>query len=355
MRLRRTAALLVAVALGTAACAPATGAAPGKAAPGKGTSGTAASGTAASGTSAPGQGAPASATAAAPKSLLHQTAEQRAATAASLRQVDDLPLYEMTYHGGYEADAPMTEAELARREDGWACSLFLRGTEFGRNFDWHANPAMVVHADPPDGYASISLVDAFYVLNRKGPADLKADARRLAHAVLVPFDGMNEKGLAIGLATTPTAILPKPAGRTTVSSARIIRLILDRAATVREAVELMGRYHLDFSSGIQVHYLIADRSGDSVVVEYGDGKLNVIDDDKLTNITMAGTTVADRLRDTRYRTLAESPAGGLDLLSQVAQGHTRWSVVYDLAKLDARLVTAKRWERVHTFRLSSPG
>ncbi|NUT39502.1 MAG: linear amide C-N hydrolase, partial [Thermoactinospora sp.] len=212
-------------------------------------------------------------------------------------------------------------------------------------------------ADPPDGYASRSVVDVFYVLGDRDPADLTlpSDRRRLAHAVLAPFDGMNEKGLAIGLASTPTVELPPGAGKPTVSDLRIIRLVLDRAATVDEAVELMRRYTLDFGGGPQVHYLIADRSGRSVVVEYAEDGLHVVEDKILTNITMIGTQQADRLADRRYRTLAEglpTAASGLELLKSVAQAHTRWSIVYDLERLTADLVTIMRWERVHKLTLA---
>ncbi|MEU8110333.1 linear amide C-N hydrolase [Nonomuraea muscovyensis] len=293
--------------------------------------------------------------------LLRQTPDERARTVAGLRQVDDLPLYEMTYHGGYDIEAPLTDAELGRGEDGWACSLFHRGAEFGRNFDWDPNPAMVVRADPPDGHASLSLVDVSYLLDGKDPADLKdpADRRRLGHAVLAPFDGMNEKGLAVGLAQTPDAELPaRTPGRALVSSVRVMRLVLDRAATVDEAVALMRRYDVDFTGGPQVHYLLADRSGRSVVVEYGQGRMHVIDDRVLTNITMAGADRRARLADTRYRTLAEgigTRTDALDLLRQVAQPHTRWSVVYDLKAGTARVVTGQRWSRVHTFTIEPGG
>ncbi|MEU8249575.1 linear amide C-N hydrolase [Nonomuraea sp. NPDC048916] len=296
-----------------------------------------------------------------PRPVLRQSAEEAARTAASLRRLDDLPLYEMTFHGGYDAEAPLTEQELARRDDAFACSLFLRGTEFGRNFDWDPHPAMVVHARPPGGYASLSISDVSYVLGDQRAPDLDdpGDRRRLAHAVLVPFDGMNEKGLAVGLAQTPDALPPaRTPGRPVVGSARIMRILLDRAATVDEAVALMRRYDLDFSGGPQVHYLIGDRSGRSAVVEYGDGRLNVIDDRVLTNITMTGASRDTRLADPRYRTLTEgigTEADALGLLRRVAQPHTRWSVVYDLKAGTARLVPGRRWDRVIEPAISSPG
>ncbi|MEO3870826.1 linear amide C-N hydrolase [Nonomuraea sp. B12E4] len=294
---------------------------------------------------------------AAVQEVLSQTRDQITRTAASLRQVDDLPLYEMTYHGGYQAEAPLTEAELARRGEGWACSLFHRPGEFGRNFDWDPNPAMIVHNSPRDGYASVSVADVSYLFPPGARPDLDApqDRRRLAHAVLTPFDGLNEKGLAVGLAQAPDARLPEPTpGRVTVSGVRIIRLMLDRAATVPEAIALMRRYDLDFTGGPQLHYLIADRAGRSAVVEYGQGRMNVIDDRYLTNITMTGAGRAAKLADARYRRLAEGAGTeALELLRRVAQVHTRWSIVYDQDDLTARIVTARKWDRVHDVRLSA--
>ncbi|MGW4474729.1 linear amide C-N hydrolase [Nonomuraea sp. NPDC004354] len=287
--------------------------------------------------------------------VLRQTPDQIARTSASIRQLDDLPMYEMTFDGGYDAEAPLTEDELARKADGWACSLFLRGTEFGRNFDWDPNPAIVVRADPPDGYASLSIADASYLLGSSAAPDLSdpVQRRRLGHAVLAPFDGMNEKGLAVGLATTPTAELPAPMpDRPTLGSVRIMRVLLDRAATVKEAVALMRTYNVDFTGGPQVHYLIVDKSGDSAVVEYGKGRMNVVEDRVLTNWSVVSGTPDDR--HTRLTRTIDSKTDGLELLKSVAQGHTRWSVVYDLAAGTARLVTAKRWGKVHTLSLARP-
>ncbi|MFD1930497.1 MULTISPECIES: linear amide C-N hydrolase [Nonomuraea] len=299
--------------------------------------------------------APAEPVQAASRPVLRQTADEVARTSAGIRQLDDLPMYEMTFYGGYDAEAPLTEDELARKAEGWACSLYHRGTEFGRNFDWDPDPAIVVRADPPDGYASLSVVDAVYLLGKTGPANLSdpGQRRRLGHAVLAPFDGMNEKGLAVGMASTPNADLPAPMkGKPTLSSVRIMRVLLDRAATVDEAVALMRGYNIDFSGGPQVHYLIADRSGASAVVEFGKGRMNVSKDRVLTNWSVVSGTPDDRYK-ILSRTI-DSPADGLDLLKSVAQSHTRWSVVYDLKAGTARLVTAKRWGKVHTLSIARP-
>ncbi|MFB9677191.1 carcinine hydrolase/isopenicillin-N N-acyltransferase family protein [Streptosporangium vulgare] len=295
--------------------------------------------------------------------LLRQSAADVARTIGSLRRIDDLPLYEMTYHGSYDREAPLGEEELAGRADGWACSLFALGGDrplFGRNFDWDPNPALIVHADPPDGYASVSVVDLFHLIGGSTPPDLSAasDRRRMAHAVLAPFDGVNEKGLAVGMATSPEGGLPaRSPDRPDIGSVRVIRMMLDKAATVDEALAIMRRHDVDFTIGPQVHYLIADAAGGSAVVEYARGRLNVIDDRMLTNFGMTGTSAAQRRADHRYRTLAEGlPAtrdwrDAMGLLRRVAQTHTRWSVVYDLTDATARVVAGQRWDTVHTIPL----
>lgn len=298
---------------------------------------------------------------------LTQSAAEIRRTVGSLRRVDDLPLYEMTFHGSYDPEAPLTEEELAAPAGAWACSLFALPAArpgdrplFGRNFDWGPHPAMVVHADPPGGHASVSIADLFYTLGSTAPPDLSdpVTRRRMAHAVLLPFDGVNEKGLAVGMAQVPEGgVPPGSADRPDVGSVRIIRLMLDRAATVDEAVAIMRRYDVDFGSDPQLHYLIADAAGRSAVVEYARGRMNVIEDRVLTNFTMTGTGKPARTADNRYRELDAGLAGartwrdGMELLRRVAQGHTRWSVVYDLADGTARVVTGKRWERVHTIPL----
>ena len=56
-----------------------------------------------------------------------------------------------------------------------------------------------------------------------------------------------------------------------------IRLVLDNAATVEEAVELLRNNNIYFSRDIECHYLIADASGHSVIVEFYDSELQVVE------------------------------------------------------------------------------
>ena len=280
-----------------------------------------------------------------------QDAAQAERTLASLRKVDELPLYEMTYVGDYD---PTLGTSATTEATPFGCSLFVAAGDrsrplFARNFDWEAHPALVLRTDPPDGYASISLVDIAYL----GVGADPAGDRRLLNAPLLPFDGMNERGLAVGLAADDTATARPVPGRPTVGSVRILRLVLDTAATLDEAIAVFERYNLDFGGDAPLHYLLADASGASAVVEFVDGTMRTAREGgawrALTNVPVIGVPDRELRGDRRYGMIAaaldrsggavDAPAA-LRILDAVRQPHTRWSVTYGLRTGEVRLVTA---------------
>ncbi|MBO4209552.1 linear amide C-N hydrolase [Micromonospora echinofusca] len=308
-------------------------------------------------------GTPDGAAATAPVGSSRQTPAEIDRTLASLRRVDDLPLYEMTYTGDYDPTTGLDPAPTSP----FGCSLFVASGDrdrplFARNFDWDPHPAMLLRTDPPDGYASVSVVDLHYLGIDGAP---QPGDRRLLDAPLLPFDGMNERGLAIGLAADDTATATPEPGKPKVGSVRIQRLVLDQAATVDEAVAIFGRYNLDFEGGPPLHYLLADASGASAVVEFVDGRMRVQRGtgpwQALTNVPVIGVP-ADKLRtDRRYATIeaALTRSGGradataaLGILTDVAQSHTRWSVTYELRTGAVRLVAGQRWAKTYQFQLA---
>ncbi|WP_405096194.1 linear amide C-N hydrolase [Micromonospora sp. NBC_01412] len=293
-----------------------------------------------------------------------QSAAEAAQTLASLRKVDDLPMWEMTFVGDYDP----TVGTDAAPPSPFGCSLFAAWGDrsrplFARNFDWEANPALVLRTDPPDGYATVSLVDMSYL---GVGADPTGD-RRLLDAPLLPFDGMNERGLAVGLAADDAATARPEAGKPTVGSVRILRLVLDQAATVDEAVAVFGRHNLDFEGGPPLHYLLADATGASAVVEFVDGSMRVEKGrgswQALTNVPVVGVPEEKRRTDHRYGVLAAAlaKAGGvvddraaLELLNDVRQGHTRWSITYGLRTGEIHLRTALATDRTYRLPITLP-
>ena len=285
-----------------------------------------------------------------------------------LRLVDPLPCYELIY------EAPYRIADLAKPVAGMpagrglgeaACTCFsapLPGGRrvFGRNFDWDPNPALVLLARPRDGYASVSLVDISYLgfSDARSPFDAPDG---LKEAWRIPFDGMNEKGFAVGMMAVDHAEGPQGTGKPRVGELGILRVLLDRAASVDEAIQLMGAHEVAFDTP-PLHYLLADRTGDAAVVEFVDGRLRVIRSGTpwmvSTNFLLAEVpppardhacwryaAASARLREGKGLPGAE---GAMNLLETVSVPRTRWSAVYELDPGRLTLALGRRYGR--TFR-----
>ena len=283
---------------------------------------------------------------------------------ATLRQVDDFPLYELTDR----LPTPSVYASTALPGEDWACTVFFAGGGdrpiVGRNFDFHDEPALLLRHHPPGAYSSISLVDISYLGFDRAHLDRLKDPKArqaLRRASRLPFDGMNERGLAVAMAQVPDARTPP--GERAAGSLGVMRLVLDRAATVAEAIPIFRRTAIDFSGGPPLHYLVADASGASAVIEYVDGRVHVIPRgarpfQAMTNFVLTGDAPADDRYRTAMTTLERAggrltPGSTLDLLRDVRQPHTRWSAAYDLRARTVHVVMGQKYdERVLTFSLS---
>ncbi len=89
------------------------------------------------------------------------TADQ-VSTLASLKQIDEFPLYTMAYEGDLALEGENAALQRYGEEPAWACSLFAAYGDpdemlYGRNFDWDFSPALLLFMDPPGGYASVSM------------------------------------------------------------------------------------------------------------------------------------------------------------------------------------------------------
>ena len=145
------------------------------------------------------------------------------------------------------------------------------GYLFGRNYDYFKNPTRVTTSRPKDGYASIAVSDMSHIgygLD-KLPEKFMSKLNCLA-AIYAPVDGMNEKGLCMSIMALPKQAAQQETGKHKVGTTVIIRLILDRCATVQEALDLIETLDIrhDATVGSGYHYMIADATGDCAVVEF---------------------------------------------------------------------------------------
>ena len=155
----------------------------------------------------------------------------------------------------------------------FGCSAFaVKDTDgdalMGRNYDFkYDTSAMMVYCAPKDGYKSV----AFAALNNVGADDPEASITKKMTCLTAPFiclDGMNEKGVSIAVLTLDSEPTLQQTGKPVIATSIAIRLVLDKAATTEEAVELLKGYDMYAANGRDYHFYITDASGDGRVIEY---------------------------------------------------------------------------------------
>jgi hypothetical protein len=259
------------------------------------------------------------------------------------------------------------------RDDTWRyCSVFSTTTEnsviMGRNWDNQNVGSIIVSLyHPPRGYSSISFsraIDLGFPLN----VDLEQiRSSELGNKLLLaPFystDGINGHGLAVAVTGVEQTTHKPKSDKKLVFVTFLIRKILDQTRSIEEAVNLVERFipfDLDKNS-LNAHFIVADSSGRSVILEYDQDQWRKISGDKswqvLTTKPIYNVSDAD-LRDKcwRYRSISETlekTKGNVDwkaamkTLQDVQQKGTTWSVVYSLPTRELHFSVYQKWDIVY--------
>ena len=186
------------------------------------------------------------------------------------------------------------------------------GFWYGRNYDFFKNPTMVTVSHPRKGYASIAVSDMshFGYSLEKLPSGFVASLSCLA-SIYAPVDGINEKGLCTSIMALPKQASQQDTEKHDVGTTIIMRLWLDRCATVAEALELLETVDVrhDAAVGSGYHYMVADATGDCAVVEFDkeDGwKTMIVRKDPSANYML----VTNHLLSEKYYTTVPDEAVG---------------------------------------------
>lgn len=264
----------------------------------------------------------------------------------------------------------------------FGCSAFtLTDTDgqvhMGRNYDFRYDTSnMLVYCAPKNGYRSVAFAALDNVSANTPTSSIKQKMATLT-APFVCLDGMNEKGVSIAVLTLDSDPVHQDTGKETIFTTLAIRLVLDRASTTEEAVELLGSYDMYASSGRDYHFYITDASGDGRVVEYDceseSREMVATPVDAVTNffalypdkaLPNQKNGIYGHGRE-RYEAILEvfdkqqgayTPETAWDALKAAAQepeeesltSNTQWSIVYNNMDLTADITIRRHWdERFH--------
>lgn len=172
---------------------------------------------------------------------------------------------------------------LGKPVQNFGCSTFNAVTPegehiFGRNFDYMDAPSMLVRTNPKDGYASIAMLNLDLIGYKYFTPDTPVTKIISALAPYAIVDGINETGLSIGVLEIEKDPTFQLSPRKNITTSSMVRIVLDKASTVEEAVRLFGNYDMRdlLTDGCTYHYHIADANGDSAVIEYVNNRMVVV-------------------------------------------------------------------------------
>ena len=216
---------------------------------------------------------------------------------------------------------------------------------WGRNYDWTDSVPIIVRHIPKEGYTSLSTCDFRNITGNGKTLPKGMMNQMLAIAALyVPLDGVNEAGLCVADLEVNEGGMPDPdTEKPDLTVTTAIRLLLDRAATVDEALAMLERYDIHPSGGISHHLAISDASGKSAAVEFTRDGFTAVDAAAVTNFNLANgdTSAGGESAEERYNYLmgfllssatptAEDVKNAMSHVAQYDTGWiTQWSMIYD--------------------------
>lgn len=268
-------------------------------------------------------------------------------------------------------------SELKFEQNAFGCSTIAVEGEngerfFGRNFDWNKCEAMVVLSKPENGYQSVSTVNLDFI--RKGTKGvmglvLKSQKIQTIAALYAPLDGMNEKGFCVSVNMIEDSdTIEQNTEKSDLTTTTAIRLLLDKAANVEEAITLLNQYDIHASMGMMVHFALADADGNSVVIEYVNNEMVITETPVVTNFYLAEGSkngIGTEQSHERYNILMDCFNENIKMsvmdvkkaLDSVSKDNfnefesTEWSIVFNQQNGEVRYYHRENYDNAYLFRL----
>lgn len=250
----------------------------------------------------------------------------------------------------------------------YACSAFSTQTSdgrklVGRNLDYFNIETLALYTHPDGGYASIASADVSIAGIGKYEGVPFSSTKGKIALLASPYlcvDGMNEKGLSVSVLDVDMGELHQDTDKPELFLLVAVRLLLDRAANVEEAVGLLRQYDIHTGHGWTQHLFLADAGGSSVVVEWEKDQMLVTGSHACTNFQLSSKAAKETPKEMceRYNTITEwlekkpenSPQDAMNLLKAVSVSFTQWSCVFHLEDFSVDYVTDLAYDKVYTLR-----
>jgi len=239
-----------------------------------------------------------------------------------------------------------------------ACTTFVIHQKnlllFGRNLDWPTGTGLAMINQR--NLEKVALIDSSEKpakwISKFGSITFNQVGRDL------PYGGMNENGLVVEQMTLDQTVYPSRDNRSGIGACQWIQYQLDNYSTIEEVIQ--SNTILRIVDGIaKLHFLVCDRSGHTVSIEFLNGKMVCHTESDLPVQVLANSTYAESMicyndnGDTQsnrslynFVTAAHQVkhpdfpddtsaiSYAFSVLHSVSQGlATKWSIVYDITNM----------------------
>lgn len=250
----------------------------------------------------------------------------------------------------------------------FACAAFAATTPerehlFGRNFDYDSTDSVLVYSYPKGAYASIGMADmAFVEVGDEQQMDADSIMGRALMLVLpyAVMDGINEKGLGVGILELATEEIHEDEGKPDILIFLALRALLDKCATVDEAIEFLDTYDVHSDLGNSYHIFVTDRLGEYAVIEWLDGEMIANRIPAVTNTVVTpgehygkgqGDDRFDKIMDALSTADSVTADEAMDILELAKQDNlTEWSCVYNLDDFSVDICLDVNYDKVYSFK-----
>lgn len=304
-----------------------------------------------------------------------------------INKISDYPFYSMEYSGDDYFDLYIQHGANSIEEycrfineqllhnqaaeiiyPSFGCSAFTAANTNGerllaRNMDCDTAIPMLLRKKKKMSISFLSLVNmSFLDWNKQTLDSLKQNSLLIPATAYSPCDGINAYGVAVAILTDAKAVYSKQNDKITLFDMTFPRLLLDYAKNIDDAIMLAEKYNL-FADVAPLHFMVADSSGKSVIIEYVNGKMvtirNKYNYQVVSNFTIYGNPDLDGFGKERYENIHNilkkqdgiiSEKDALKLLQEnVISGDEQWSAVYNLTKRKLFLTLADNPKKIYQF------
>lgn len=254
------------------------------------------------------------------------------------------------------------------------CSIFFTTNNSGvtyhcQNLDNPQSGILIGSFSAPGKYKSIALsrmTDITYFPPSFEFAEINDMQRSfLPFFAFYPANGINEHGLSVSIAGSYPHKVTETKDRKGVFITYLNRLMLDSCKTVDEALAFSRRYYFFDHEGLisTNHLLIADKSGNSAVIEYNkDGRMDYLvkksDNLVMTNDDVIGVDTS-QLKCVRFKAiskqLSEKPVESYTDCMKILQSvrnNTLWAVVMDNKSSTGYIAVKGKYNHYYKFSLN---